>query len=121
MVAKPDGSEARPLLEKWDSPSYVWSPKGKYLAYSVEDENYNSDVFIVATDGKSEPVNVSRHPDSDYSPKWSPDGKTLAFVGRRHSTDTDLFFVHLDRVTHFRSGPGSPARVRPQGDEPRPA
>ncbi|MGB0327484.1 MAG: S41 family peptidase [Akkermansiaceae bacterium] len=103
MVAKPDGSEARPLLEKWDSPSYAWSPKGKYLAYSVEDENYNSDVFIVATDGKSEPVNVSRHPDSDYSPKWSPDGKTLAFVGRRHSTNTDLFFVHLDRVTHFRS------------------
>lgn len=103
MIAKPDGSEARPLLKRWNSPSYVWSPKGKYLAYSAEDENYNSDVFIVATDGKSDPVNVSRHPDSDYGPRWSPDGKTLAFVGRRFSTETDLFFVHLNRETHFRS------------------
>lgn len=103
MVAKPDGSETRPLLKHWNSPSYVWSPKGKYLAYSAEDENYNSDVYIVATDGKSDPVNVSRHPDSDYAPQWSPDGNTLAFAARRHSTQVDLFFVHLTRETHFRS------------------
>ena len=102
-LAKPDGSEARKLIEKWASPSFVWAPDGRHIAYSVEDENYNSDIFIVATDGKSEPVNVSRHPDSDYYPRWSPDGKTLAFVGRRHSTQTDLFFVHLERETHFRS------------------
>lgn len=102
-LAKPDGSEARKLIEKWDSPSYVWSPDGKHIAYAVEDYNYNSDIYIIATDGKSDPVNVSRHPDSDYSPVWSPDGKILAFAGRRHSTQTDLFFVHLKRETHFRS------------------
>ncbi|MFT6242547.1 MAG: tricorn protease [Paracoccaceae bacterium] len=102
-IAKPDGSAARKLIEKWDSPSYVWSPDGKHLSYSVDDENYNSDVYIIATDGKSEPVNVSRHPDSDYAPRWSPDGKILAFVGRRHSTSTDLFFVQLKRENYFRS------------------
>jgi tricorn protease len=102
-LAKPDGSETRKLIEGWDSPSYVWSPDGKHIAYAVEDYNYNSDIYIIATDGKSEPVNVSRHPDSDYSPVWSPDGKILAFAGRRHSTQTDLFFVHLRRETHFRS------------------
>lgn len=102
-IAKPDGSEPSKLLENWDAPSYVWSPDGKYLAYSAQDENYNSDVYIIATNGKSDPVNVSRHPDSDYSPRWSPDGKILAFVGRRHSTETDLFFVHLKRDSHFRS------------------
>ena len=102
-LAKPDGSEARKLIEGWASPSYVWSPDGKHIAYAVEDYNYNSDIYIIATDGKSEPINVSRHPDNDYSPVWSPDGKILAFAGRRHSTQTDLFFVHLRRKTHFRS------------------
>lgn len=102
-LAKPNGSEARKLIEGWASPSYVWSPDGKHIAYAVEDYNYNSDIYIIATDGKSEPINVSRHPDSDYSPVWSPDGKILAFAGRRHSTQTDLFFVHLRRKTHFRS------------------
>lgn len=102
-LAKPDGSEARKLIEGWDSPSYVWSPSGKHIAYSVQDYNYNSDIYIVATDGKSEPINISRHPDSDYFPVWSPDGNILAFAGRRHSTQTDLFFVHLKRETHFRS------------------
>ena len=102
-LAKSDGSEARKLIEGWASPSYVWSPDGNHIAYAVQDYNYNSDIYIIVTDGKSEPINVSRHPDSDYSPVWSPDGKILAFAGRRHSTQTDLFFVHLRRKTHFRS------------------
>jgi len=102
-IAKPDGSEPRKLIERWDSPYYVWSPDGKYLAYSAQDTNYNSDVYIIATNGEVDPVNVSRHPDSDMAPRWSPDGKILAFVGRRHSTQTDLFFVHLKRDSHFRS------------------
>ena len=102
-IAKPDGSEARLLLPAWTSPEYVWSPDGKYMAFSLSDANYNSDICIVATDGKSEPINISNHPDNEYSPRWSPDGKTLAFSGRRHSTSTDLFIVHLDKATHFTS------------------
>jgi Tol biopolymer transport system component/C-terminal processing protease CtpA/Prc len=102
-LAKADGSSPRRLLSMWDAPSYVWSPDGKYLAYAAQDENYNSDIFIISTDGKGKPVNVSRHPDSDSLPRWSPDGKILAFVGRHHSDATDLFFVHLDRKSHFRS------------------
>lgn len=102
-LAKPDGSEARKLLEEGTPPNYVWAPDGKHLAYALSDGNFNSEIFIVATDGESDPVNVSRHPDSDYSPQWSPDGKILAFVARRHSTSTDLFFIHLKRDTFFES------------------
>jgi len=102
-IAKPDGSEPRKLIEQSSYPDYVWSPDGNHIAYSVADANFNNEVYLIATNGKSDPVNVTRHPDNDYAPRWSPDGKILAFVGRRHSTATDLFFVHLNRDTHFKS------------------
>jgi len=102
-IAKPDGSEARLHLPAWTSPEYVWSPDGKYMAFSLSDANYNSDICIMPTDGKGEPINVSQHPDNEHSPRWSPDGKTLAFAGRRHSTSTDIFIVHLNKTTHFTS------------------
>lgn len=102
-IAKPDGSEPRKIIEYPSFPDYSWSPDGNYITYAVDDANFNSEIYIVATDGESDPVNVSRHPDNDYYPRWSPDGKILTFVGRRHSTATDLFFVHLKRDTHFES------------------
>ncbi len=102
-IAKPDGSEPRKLIETWTSFDYQWSPDGRHIAYAVADPNYNTDIFIISTDGKTDPINVSRHPDSDYAPRWSPDGKILAFAGRRHSTSTDIFFVHLMREGHFLS------------------
>lgn len=102
-IAKLDGSEPRKLVEYASFPDYSWSPDGKYITYAVDDENFNSEIYIVATNGESEPVNISRHPDNDYSPRWSPDGKILTFFGRRHSTATDLFFVHLKRDSHFES------------------
>lgn len=103
IIAKPDGSEARELLSQWTEPDYVWSPDEKHLAYAAADSNFNRDIFIIPTDGKSPPVNVSRHPDNEDSPRWSRDGKFLAFSGRRHSKSTDLFFVHLKETTHFQS------------------
>ena len=102
-IAKPDGSEPRKLIEHSSYPDYVWSPDGHHIAYAVDDANFNSEVYIIESDGKSDPVNVTRHPDNDFSPRWSPDGKILAFIARRHSTATDLFFVHLKRDTHFKS------------------
>ncbi len=97
-MAKADGTEARRLLESWNQPDYDWAPDGKWIAWSVSDNDFNSDVWIAPVDGAREPYNLSRHPDSDRGPRWSPDGKILAFTGRRNEDETDIHYVYLSRA-----------------------
>ncbi len=96
-TAKADGTQPKRLLESWNRPDYDWAPDGKWIAWAVSDNDFNSDVWIASVEGKREPFNLSRHPDSDQSPRWSPDGKILAFTGRRRETETDIYYVYLDR------------------------
>jgi tricorn protease len=94
-IARGDGAEARRLLESWNAPQYAWSPDGQWLAYAIDDNDFNRDIWIAPADGKKPPYNLSRHPDTDANPAWSPDGKILAFTGRRYETETDIYYVHL--------------------------
>lgn len=95
MVAQADGSGAKKLFGTWNAPEIDWSPDGKWLVYSVEDEDFNADIWIRPLDGSSPPVNISRHPDNESNPVWSPDGKWIAFTGRRFGEETDIFYLPL--------------------------
>ena len=97
-VANHDGSDAKKIIESWNAPSTSWSPDGKWLAYSLSDNDFNRDIWIRPLDGSREPFNVSRHPDSDSNPSWSPDGKILAFTGRRYEDETDIYYVWLTKA-----------------------
>lgn len=89
--------EDRVLLESWDfSTEFRWSPDGTCIAYATSDEDFNTDIIIVSLDGAFEPVNISRHPANDVSPRWSSDGKILAFLSEREA-EMDVFAVMLDR------------------------
>ncbi|MEM6298710.1 MAG: S41 family peptidase, partial [Bacteroidota bacterium] len=89
-------SNEKVLLDGWAEPSGVtWSPDSRWLAYSLEDLDFNSDVYIHAADNSKEPVNVSMHPRGDYQPNWSRDGSKLAFVSSRNNGDNDVWFVWL--------------------------
>ncbi len=89
--------EERTLVEGWDRwADFAWSPDGHWFAYDYQDANYNSDIFVVPADGSAEPVNISMHPDSDYSPAWSHDGKVLAFLSDRINDESDVWTVYLD-------------------------
>jgi tricorn protease len=89
------GHNPRRLLFGFDPPDYEFSPDGRWIAYSANDNDFNSEIWIVPVDGSQPPVNISRHPDNDIRPRWSPDGKLLAFTGRRAEKEVDVYYVWL--------------------------
>ncbi len=99
FVMDDDGTDHRQVAKMWSPASFDWSPDGKWLTYATQDDDYNSDVFIVPIDGTREPFNLSRHPDMDGSPTWSGDGKRIAWVGRRDGEEVDIYVAELAKST----------------------
>ncbi|HEX6833048.1 MAG TPA: S41 family peptidase [Rudaea sp.] len=61
---------------------YAWSPKGGYLAYTLNEDNAQTSIFIWnAFDAKS--TRVTDPVFAEASPAFSPDGKFLYFLGAR--------------------------------------
>ena len=95
VVADPDGADQTVLRSGFDVPDYAWGPESYWIAAEWQDDEFNSEVYLLSADGAREPVNVSRHPDNDGNPAFSPDGTKLAFTGRRSAEETDIYWVYL--------------------------
>lgn len=136
----------RVVLESWAAPDYAWTADSRHIVMSVIDLDFNSDVWILDTSG-TEPsekdgweklpggcwaANVSRHPDTDSSPRLSADGKVLAFLSERGSAEDemDVWVVYLDRELegkpayeideYFKKAAEAAGKAKPLGsEEPR--
>jgi dipeptidyl aminopeptidase/acylaminoacyl peptidase len=74
------------------------SPDGKLAVFSVTEPAYNndqqaSDLWLVATDGKTQPhrLTQTRAPESGMS--WSPDSKRIAFSARREGDEANQIYI----------------------------
>ncbi|MGI8924637.1 MAG: S41 family peptidase [Fimbriimonadales bacterium] len=77
----------------------VWSPDGKWIAFT-SDRNGNNDIFAIPTAG-GETKQITYSGGNETATDWSPDGDWIAFSGRRDTPWTGVFVVHV-RSLQFR-------------------
>ncbi|ETN95694.1 S41 family peptidase [Zhouia amylolytica] len=91
-------SNSKTLLDGWDTPSGItWSPDSKWLAYSLQNLDFNAEIYVHKADNSQDPVNISMHPKTDRSPVWSEDGSKIGFSSNRNNGDYDVWFVWLKK------------------------
>ncbi|NSW77736.1 MAG: PD40 domain-containing protein [Chthonomonadetes bacterium] len=94
--------QERTLVTHWNLGQFVWSPDSRWIAFEMEDNEYNSDIYILSVeDGKT--VNVSRHPNNDINPSWSANGRALAFLSQRDGRNFNICYLYLRRADDEKS------------------
>src|SRR5437879_3542636 len=99
-----DGGDARQLTTGGHEGLPVFSPDGKWIAFTGQYDG-NVDVFVIPAEG-GEPKRLTWHPAADVAVGWTPDGKRVLFYsGREAYADFDrLYTVPVD---------GGPADILP--------
>ncbi len=97
ILSNPDGKNERVFLDQWSTPQFAWSPDSRYIAYSISDNSFNTDIFIKAISGGNA-VNVTMHPDEDGFPVWTADGKMLFFLSHRSHYSNDVWYLYLTKA-----------------------
>ncbi|HEX4423337.1 MAG TPA: S41 family peptidase [Kofleriaceae bacterium] len=118
---------------------YVWSPDGRYLAYTLPlDTDYQTVRIFDTQTGKITPVTGATT--SDYSPAWDPEGRYLYFLSDRaanpvldthdaenveiRTTRPFLVLLQRDGINPFQNANGLPPRpgapARKPGDDKQP-
>ena len=82
----------------------VWSPDGKWIAYSKSDLTRTSDIYVIASSGaEKEPHKLTFDSNSDTNPKFASDGRKLFFQriessGGAIPTSIQVYSVALERL-----------------------
>jgi tricorn protease len=86
------GGEARQLTTGGHEGLPVFSPDGKWIAFSGQYDG-NLDVFVMPAEG-GEPRRLTWHPSPDFVTGWTPDSKKVLFhSGREAYADFDRLYT----------------------------
>src|SRR5947208_10904563 len=99
-----DGGDARQLTTGGHEGLPVFSPDGKWIAFTAMYDG-NADVFVMPAEG-GEPRRLTWHPAADIAVGWTPDGKRILFHSAREA------YADFDRV-YTVAAEGGPAEVLP--------
>ncbi|HWT87934.1 MAG TPA: protease, partial [Candidatus Angelobacter sp.] len=77
------GGEARQLTTGGHETTPLYSPDGKWLAFTGQYDG-NADVYVMPAEG-GEPKRLTWHPGNDTPVGWTPDGKKVLFTSARQS------------------------------------
>ena len=99
-----DGGDARQLTTGGHEGGPVFSPDGKWLAFTGQYDG-NVDVFVMPAEG-GEPRRLTWHPQQDVAVSWTPDGKHVLFISDRDA------YADITRLYTVPVG-GGPAEVLP--------
>jgi Tol biopolymer transport system component len=93
-----EGGRATPLTLHVDMDSDpVWSPDGKWIAFSST-RNGNSDIFVMPSQGGT-PRQLTFSSEAEAPSGWSPDSSEILFSATRDGKGPGIFSVNLDLVT----------------------
>lgn len=112
----------------------VWSPDGKWIAYSKPDHTRTNDVYLIPSAGGEE-KKVTFDSYNEFNPKFSSDGRKLFFVysegGFGPNTSAQIYAVALEREERDPNDPedrpeeppsdqgeGGQRRLMPQRPQP---
>lgn len=102
------------------------SPDGKWVLFSLTEPSYDekdqrSDLWIVASDGKSKPRQITFSLAGEGGMAWSPDSRKIAFTAKREGDEVAQVYIlnfaeggEAMRFTNLSTGAGSP-QWRPDG------
>lgn len=107
-----ESAEENEILEGWNLGDVAWAGDSRHIVFERSDLDFNSDIFLLdavaAAQGESaEAINITQHPDNDFSPRLSRDGKVLYFLseraGQNWSFDVHRVFLDetLDRLSDY--------------------
>ena len=87
-----EGGDARQLTTGGHEGLPVFSPDGKWIAFTAQYDG-NADVFVMAAEG-GEPRRLTWHPAPDVAVGWTPDGKRVLFFSPREAyADFDRLYT----------------------------
>jgi tricorn protease len=97
----------------------IWSPDGKWIAYSKPDISRTSDVYLIAASAQEpEPHKVTFDSNSDVNPYFAPDGRKLFFQRIEGTTgnapnSVQLYSVALEHLDRDPDDPEERAETEP--------
>jgi len=82
--------------ERWGIQDYVWSPDGRWIAYTKLEENLNESIFLFSLDQRRS-HRVTKQDFADFSPSFDPGGDYLYFLSHR-TLEPVMGFVDQNHV-----------------------